>query len=217
MTTFPQSPRVLRGAIARVDFPNVIPSVIVFQYNPERVTRTLQAQTAGDGGAHAEVTRLKGAPIETIRLEAEIDATDQLETSDPIARALGIHPQLAALETLIYPSAVLVGANAALAALGIIEVAPPVAPFTLLIWGVKRVLPVKVAEFSVSEEAYDPKLNPIRAKVTLGLRVLSYNDLAPTHPGFWVFLTHHVIKETFAIIATANNVRSAIGGDVRIF
>ena len=217
MTTFPQSPRVLKGAIVKVDFPNIVPSVTVFQYNPERLTRTLQAQTAGDGGSHAEVTRLKGAPIETIRLEAEIDATDQLETNDPIARALGIHPQLAALETLIYPSSILVGVNAALAAVGVIEVAPPTAPFTLLIWGIKRVLPVKVTEFSVSEEAYDPKLNPIRAKVTLGLRVLSYNDLAPTHPGFWVFLTHQVIKETFALIATANNVGSAIGGDVRIF
>lgn len=217
MSTFPQSPRVLRGAIVKVDFPNVIPTAIVFQYNPERMTRTLQAQTAGDGGSHAEVTRLKGAPIETIRLEAEIDATDQLETSDPIARQLGIHPQLAALEMLIYPSSVLVGVNAGLAAMGVIEVAPPAAPFTLLIWGVKRVLPVKITEFSIAEEAYDPKLNPIRAKVSLGLRVLSYNDLSPTHPGFWVFLTHQVIKETFALIATVNNVAAAIGGDVRIF
>jgi hypothetical protein len=217
MTTFPQSPRVLRGAIVKIDITSPVPTVIIFQYNPDKLTRSLQAQTAGDGGAHAEAMRLKGAPIESIRLEAEIDATDQLENRDAITRALGIHPQLAALETLIYPSSPLIVTNTILAAIGIMEIVPPLAPMTLLIWGLKRVLPVKVTEFSITEEAYDPKLNPIRATVSLGLRVLSYNDLSPTHPGFWIYLTHQVVKETFAAISSVRNVAAAVTGDVKLF
>ena len=211
MSAFPQSPRVLRGAIVKIDIA-AIPTVIIFQYNPEKLTRTLQAQAAGDGAAHSEAMRLKGAPIETIKVEAEIDAADQLATNDPIATALGIHPQLAALETLIYPSAALVAANTVLSALGILEIVPPLAPMTLFIWGIKRVVPVRITDFSITEEAFDPRLNPIRATVSLGLRVLSYNDVGPTHPAFWIYMTHQVMKEAFSVIATANNVAAAVTG-----
>ena len=102
MTTSPIVPQVVRGAIVVVDLFDPIASAIVFQYNPDTVTRTLHAQTAGDGGARAEVLRLKGAPIETIKLDAEIDATDQLESGEPLAKAAGIYPQLSALEMLLY-------------------------------------------------------------------------------------------------------------------
>ena len=98
----------------------------------------------GEGGDRSEVLRLKGAPVETINLEVEIDATDQLETGSSLAISQGIYPQLAALEMLIYPKSALVIANTALLALGTIEVAPPMAPLTLFIWGSKRVLPVRL-------------------------------------------------------------------------
>lgn len=211
MTAFPQSPRVLRGAIVRIDLFGP-PTVIIFQYNPDKLTRTLQAQAAGDGGAHSEAMRLKGAPIETIKLEAELDATDQLEVRDPIATRLGIHPQLAALETLVYPASGAIQINAVLSAFGLMEIVPPLAPMTLFIWGVQRVVPVRVTDFTITEEAYDPKLNPIRATVSLGLRVLSYNDVGPTHPAFWIYMTNQVVKEAFAVIATANTIASAATG-----
>jgi len=212
----PLSPRVVRGAIVGVDILSPVASAIVFQYNPDTVTRTLQAQAAGDGAARAEAMRLKGAPIETIRLEAEIDATDQLAGGDPIALATGIYPQLSALEMLVYPKSGLVITNTALAAAGVIEVIPPTAPFTLLIWGFKRVVPVRVTDFSITEEAYDTNLNPIRAKVTLSLRVLSYNDLGPTHPGFYVFLTHQIAKEAFAVVGSVAAGADVIRGNVRL-
>ena len=129
----------------------------------------------------------------------------------------GIHPQLAALEMLIYPRSALVIANTILLALGTIEIIPPQAPFTLLIWGPKRVLPVRLTEFSITEEAYDPNLNPIRAKVLLGLRVLSYNDLPISNPGYALFLAHQVVKETLAAIGTVNNLAAAGTGDIRLF
>ena len=182
MSSFPRSPRVLKGALVGIDIFNPLASVIVFQYNPDTMTRTLQAQSASEGGARSEITRLKGAPIETIKLDVEIDATDQLEEAAPLATSTGIYPQLSALEMLLYPKSALVIANTVLLAAGTLEIIPPSGPLTLLIWGLKRVLPVRVTDFSITEEAHDITLNPIRARVSLGLRVLSYNDLSITNP-----------------------------------
>jgi hypothetical protein len=205
MTTFPGSPRLMKGALVGLDIFNPLASIIVFQYNPETMTRRLQAQTLGGGeGDKTEALRLKGAPVENISLEVEIDATDQLEKGDGIATSLGIYPQLSALEMLIYPKSAVVIANTVLMATGTIEVIPPVAPLTLFIWGPKRVLPVRVGDFSITEEAFDVNLNPIRAKVSLGLRVLSYNDLSITHPGYYIFLAHQVVKEAMAVVGSLN-------------
>ncbi len=204
-------PRLVRGAIVGVDIFNPLASVVVFQYNPDTMTRSLQASAAGGGAQanRAEATRLTGAPVESINLVVEIDATDQLETADPTAVSLGVYPQLSALEMLLYPKSALVIANTVLAALGTIELIPPEAPMTLFIWGVKRVLPVRLTSFSVTEEAYDVNLNPIRAKVTLGLRVLSYNDLSLTNPGYYLFLAHQVMKEVMATIGSVGAVAAS--------
>jgi hypothetical protein len=208
---------LVKGAIVGIDLFNPLASVIVFQYNPETLTRTLQPQTAGGGeGDRAEAMRLKGAPVETIKLDAEIDATNQLETADGIATSLGIYPQLSALEMLIYPKSALVIANTVLLAAGTIEVIPPEAPFTLFIWGLKRVMPVRLTDFSITEEAHDVNLSPIRAKVSLGLRVLSYNDLPLLHPGYHLFLAHQVIKEAMATIGSVSNLGSVLGGNVNL-
>lgn len=216
MTTFPGSPRLMKGAIVGIDIFNPLASVIVFQYNPDTLTRTLQAQASGAGGDRTEALRLKGAPIETIKLDVEIDATDQLETANSLATSMGIYPQLSALEMLIYPKSALVIANTVLLAAGTIEIIPPVAPFTLFIWGPKRVLPVRLTEFSITEQAYDVNLNPIQAKVSLGLQVLSYNDLPLTHPGYYLFLAHQVIKETMATIGSVSNLAGVAGGNIKL-
>lgn len=208
--SFPQStPKVMKGAIVGIDPFNPLASVVVFQYNPDTLTRTLQAQSAGaQGGDRTEAMRLKGAPVETFKLDVEVDATDQLERDDGVTESLGIYPQLSALEMLIYPKSALVVVNTALLAAGSMEVIPPNAPLTLFIWGQKRILPVRLTEFSITEEAYDVQLNPIRAKVSLGLRVLSYNDLPLTDPGFALFLAHQVVKEAMATIGSVGNLGS---------
>ncbi|MBW3571855.1 MAG: hypothetical protein KY467_12190 [Gemmatimonadetes bacterium] len=217
MADFPNSPRVLKGALVGLDPLNPVASVVVFQYNPETVTRTLQAQAAGEGGARSEAMRLRGAPVETIKMDVEIDATDRLEEGDGLTSTLGIHPQLAALEMLLYPKSALVIANTVLMAVGTLEVLPPVGPLTLLVWGLKRVLPVRLTEFSVTEEAYDPDLNPIRARVSLGMRVLSYNDLSLTNPGYSLFVVHQIAKEALAVVGSVGNLGQVAGGDVKIF
>lgn len=217
MSGFSNSPKILKGAIVGVDAFNPLASVAVFQYNPDTVTRTLQAQGSGDGGDRSEVMRLKGPPIETIKMDVEIDATDQLEKTDGITKELGIYPQLSALEMLLYPKSTLVIANTALLAAGTIEVLPPLGPFTLLVWGIKRVVPVRLTDFSITEEAYDQALNPIRAKVSLGLRVLSYNDLTITNPGYYVYMAHQVSKEVFATMGSVGNLSAVLGGNVNLF
>lgn len=206
----------MKGALVGLDPLNPVASVVVFQYNPDTVTRTLQAQAAGDNGARSEAMRLRGAPVETIKLDVEIDATDKLEAGDGLTSALGIHPQLAALEMLLYPKSALVVANTVLMALGTLEVLPPIGPLTLLVWGLKRVLPVRLTEFSVTEEAYDPNLNPIRARVSLGLRVLSYNDLSLTNPGYSLFVVHQMAKEVMAVIGSVSDIGKVAGGSVKI-
>ena len=211
MTTFPNSPRLMKGAIVGIDIFNPVSSVILFQYNPETLTRTLQAQTSGEGGNPSEALRLQGAPQESITLDIEIDATDQLEKGENNATSMGIYPQLSALEMLIYPKSSLVIANTVLLAAGSIEIIPPIAPMTLFIWGPKRVLPVRLTSFTITEDAYDTNLNPIRAKVSLGLSVLNYNDLPVTHPGYHLFLAHQIVKETMATIGSVNDL-SAVAG-----
>lgn len=216
MTTFPRSPRVLKGALVGIDLFNPLASVIIFQYNPATMSRSLQAKISGEGNARHEVSRLGGPPTETINLEVEIDATDQLEKDDGTAVGMGIHPQLAALEMLIYPKSSLVILNTALLAAGTMEIVPPEMPFTLLIWGAKRVLPVRVSNFNITEEAHDVNLNPIRARVSLGLQVLTYDDFPVTHPGYATFLAHQLVKETMAVVGSANNLNAVVGGDIKL-
>ena len=218
--TLPDTPRVLRGALVGFDPLDPLASVILFQYNPDSLQRTLQPQTAGGGGEtsdRGETLRLKGPPVETIKVDIEIDATDQLAAGDGTAESMGIYPQLSALEMLVYPKSALVIANTVLMAVGTIEVIPPMAPLTIFVWGPKRALPVKLTEFTITEEAHDPALNPIRAKVSLGLRVLSYSDLDLTNPGYGLFLAHQVAKEAMAVIGSTNNLGDVVGGDVKLF
>ena len=208
MTVLASSPRVLKGGIVLMDpDTSAVQRVIVLQYNPETLTRTLQVQAVtAEAGDRSEALRLKGPPIETLRLEAEIDATDQLEVPErnPAAARYGIGPQLAALETIIYPTSGQLTANFALAQVGTLEIAPMETPLALFVWSASRVMAVRVTELSVTEDAHDPALNPIRAKVTLGLRVLSVDDLGFLHKGGMLFMSYLRQKEQFAAMTTGS-------------
>ncbi|MGC5172564.1 hypothetical protein ACLQ2Q_18160 [Microbacterium sp. DT81.1] len=209
MTTSPISPPVFKGALVAVDPLRPTSSVIIFQYNPETMTRTLQARTTG-GEAGSGPLRLSGPPEETIKLTIEIDATDRLEAGDPIAETLGIAPALAALELLLYPSSVAVIANEVLARVGVVEILPMAAPLTLLVWGTRRIIPVRVTDFSITEESFDPSLNPIRAKVDLGLRTVSYYDTGMLSAAGALSLAAHIAREVLGTVNTAEGAAAAI-------
>lgn len=220
MSSFPNSPRLIKGAIVSLDLPSLIPQVVIFQYNPDSLTRNLESQgNPSAEGDRTETFKIKGPPLETINLEVEIDATDQLERPDQniTATSMGIYPQLSSLEMILYPKVAGIIVNAALSALGSTSISSSEGPFTLFIWGLKRVLPVRLTALNITEEAYDSNLNPIRAKVSFSLRVLSYSDFKPNQVGYYVFMAHHVIKEAMAAIGAVGSVSSVIGGNVKLF
>jgi hypothetical protein len=199
----PVSPQTLKGGIVLLDpVTSAVRRVIVLQYNPDSLTRTLQVQGTGDTGDRSEVLRLKGPAVETLKIDAEIDATDQLETAQPGADVLrsGIFPQLSALETILYPTTTQLMSNSALASSGVLEILPMEAPLTLFVWSASRIIPVRITEFSITEESFDTKLNPIRAKVSLGMRVLSVSDLGFGHRGSSIYLAYQRVKESFAAV-----------------
>ena len=196
------SPRLMKGGLVAVDpQTSQVRNVIALQYNPDTLTRSVQIQSSGgDDGDRSEALRLKGAAVETIKFEAEIDATDGLENPDenPDAPEVGIHPQLAALEALVHPTTAALAQNDALAGAGMLEILPLESPLTLFVWSKERVVPVRVTDLSITEEAFDAFLNPIRAKVSIGLRVLSVDDLGFGHLGGTLFMSYLSNKEALA-------------------
>lgn len=202
---FPRSPKILKGALVAYQLPELLPTIVVFQYNPEQLTRSLQARAA-EGGGRGDAQRTDGPPEESISLSVEIDATDQLEAKDGITTAVGLHPALAALEGLMYPAFPVVLANQVLSAIGSGIILAEPAPLALFIWGPARVVPVRVNSVSITEQAFDTNLNPILAKAELSLKVLTYRELEMTNPGYWVYMASFVQKE---VMATMNLVQSA--------
>jgi hypothetical protein len=200
MSAFPGSPRLLRGGLVLVDATTgAVQRIIALQYNPDSMTRSLQIKgVSGESGDHVEALRLKGPPVETIKVEVEIDATDAMEANDSTTNDVGLHPQLAAIETIVHPrSAALLAANSE-AASGSLEIAPALAPLPLFVFGPKRIVPVRITEMSITEEAFDARLNPTRAKVSLGLRVLTVDDLGFDVKGGNLFMTYLQGKEQLA-------------------
>ena len=215
MGSSPISPRLVRGGIVTMDpDTSAVQSIIALQYNPDTLTRTLQIQAVqgGQDGVRVDALRLRGPAVETIKLEAELDATDQLEfpNQNPNAVKYGLHPQLAQLEMLVNPSVETLESDDSMANAGTLEIIPLEQPLTLFVWSKSRVVPVRLTEFSITEEAFDPNLNPIRAKVSLGLRVLSIDDLGFQHPGGRIYMTYLTNKEQLASQA-ANVAISVLG------
>ena len=203
------TPKLIKGGLVVLDASSgAVTRTIALQYNPDTLTRSYQVQGVGGegGGERAQPFRLKGPAIETIKLDAEIDATDALEFPDQNDNAVkyGVGPQLAVLEALVNPTTTELQTLKSLSSSGTLEILPPVAPLVLFVWSASRVVPVRVTEFSVTEEAFDPALNPMRAKVSLGLRVMTTDDLGFDHRGGSIFLSHLRTRE-----ALANKSRSA--------
>ncbi|MGP3999968.1 hypothetical protein [Streptomyces sp. 8N706] len=197
MTRYADIPKPIRSGLVIVDPRRGTPQrIIVLQFNPDSLERSLAPQAAGAEGAgdRTEALRLKGPAVESWKFTAEIDSTDQLEVAAPD----GIHPHLAALEMLVHPTSAQLRAAEALAARGTLEITPIETPLTLFTWGNKRVIPVRLTELSIAESAFDVHLNPLRASLGIGLRVLSVSDLPAGHRGAELYMAHLVQKERLA-------------------
>jgi hypothetical protein len=198
----PVSPKVLKGGLVLLDpESSAVLRVIALQYNPDEVTRSFQVSAAGgEGGDRSEAMRLKGPPVETIRIKADMDASDQLEfpNQNQTAVQVGLQAQLAVLETIIYPASSVLLANDARANAGLLEIIPMQAPLLLFVWSRSRIVPVRITELTITEKAFDPQLNPILAEVSIGLRVLSVDDLGYSGKGGSLYLAYQMQKEALA-------------------
>ncbi len=200
MTTFPKSPKVIKGGIVLVDATSgATLNMISMQYNPESLSRSYEPQSFGDG-SQGTALRFKGPAVETLTIEADIDAADQLEfpsqNQDVVEH--GIQPQLAVLESLINPTSQQLNNNNILAMAGTLEIAPMEAPMALFVWSKNRIVPISITTFSITEEAFDTQLNPIRAKVNLAMKVLNIDDLGFKHRGGALFMSYLQNKEQLA-------------------
>jgi hypothetical protein len=182
---FPRSPSLLKGALVVFKQGSLVPTVITFQYNPETMRRGLEAQNPEpEPGQSAGDTGRVLPPIESFSLTIELDAADQLETGDTVTRIAGLHPALAELELLLYPSSITMIKNQILALVGSSAVAPLGVPVVLFVYGPSRVVPVRVESLSVTEQAFDQLLNPILASVDIGLRSMTDAELREAGPLF---------------------------------
>ncbi|HXI22765.1 MAG TPA: hypothetical protein VNG71_02740 [Pyrinomonadaceae bacterium] len=200
MSSFPGSPKILKGGIVVLDPQSgAVLRIIPLQYNPDTLTRSFQIRGVGaESGDRIEALRLKGPPVETIKVEAEIDATDQLEVVDSDVTKMGLHPLLAALEVLIYPTSAALQDNNATAASGSLEIVAVEAALTVFVFGPRRIVPVRITELTITEEAFDTALNPIRAKISLGMRVLTVDDVGFAEKSGGLFMTYLKAKEQLA-------------------
>lgn len=202
--------RVLKGALAvyEDDAPGTQPRLVVFQYNPETLKRTLASRTPpappGGGGnvgaAREDALRVLGPPTETITLNVAMHAADQLEFPDENREVAehGLHPAIATLELLLYPRAEQTRDAQQQAQQGAVQLSPANTPLVLLVWGHERVVPVQLTGFSVSEELFDVNLNPISAKIDLSLKVLTTLDLPADSLGYNAYMSYHSRKEAVA-------------------
>jgi hypothetical protein len=181
-TGFSRSPRLVRGALVQLaeDVIGVVPNVIPFQYNPETLTRKLTPwnpfEVDQTGRGQIAPTAQPFDPKEAITLEIHFNAADQMEDSDPVAAEIGVADRIAAMEKLLFPSQGLLGdlLNAAAELAGAPQPAQrPTVPVSLLVWGPGRILPVRVTDYSIDETLFLPSLQPMAAKVSLSLEVLT--------------------------------------------
>ncbi|MYT11744.1 hypothetical protein YWIDRAFT_00965 [Streptomyces sp. SceaMP-e96] len=221
MTRYADIPKPIRSGLVIVDPERGTPQrIIVLQFNPDTLERSVAPQAAGgegsggggeSGGDRNEALRLKGPAQESWKFTAEIDATDQLDVAAPD----GIHPQLAVLEMLVQPTAAQLRAASKLSKKGTIEISPIEMPLTLFTWGSKRVMPVRLTELSVNESAFDVNLNPIRASLSIGMKILTVSDLPAGHRGAELYLAHLAQKEQLARRARAGSLAQlGLGGGI---
>ena len=213
MTGFPRSPKLTRAGLVLISPDSgAVERIITLQYAAETLQRTLEIQAIDDEPDRSQPLRLTGPAIETISLDAELDATDQLEFPDRNADVveLGLFPVLSALESLLHPTVAQLERQSGQSSSGSFEITPAQTPLALFVWSRNRIVPVRIKSLSITEEFFDPNLNPIRAKVSLSLRVLSVDDFGFDHRGSGLFMAYLQSKEQMANRSTQGPL-SALG------
>jgi len=189
---------------------NPVTRIVKFQYKVAGFKRSLEPQTG-----ESKPVRFTGAPKETIDFTADLDASDYLAEGNDQALELGIYPQLATLELMVYPGAAGVVADRLGMAFGKMEVIEPEVPLTLFVWGKHRVLPVRLKPLSIVEQYYSSECIPIRAQVNISLEVRSYSDASSSFsPTALLFGAHHIRKEALSLQKREGNKPGSSAGNL---
>lgn len=215
-----QRSMLVKGALVAYDSPVIgeVPNIIIFQFNPNELSRSLeQRRRRGDNGNSQTVEarrRVKGPPSESIDLTLRFDAAQSdLSAGGADAAALGVKPALSALEMLLYPKEEESIAGKRMLEPGTVQIsyAEKKVPLLLFVWGA-RVLPVELTSFSVTEQAFDRELNPVRAEVDVTLEVLTPDQLSEGI-GRDAYMATYAQKRAWAQVNLAGAART-VGGAV---
>lgn len=209
----------LKGAFINIGagLLGALPSIVVFQFNPDRVTRTptLAHQPARpDGTGNRPATQQTDYPAQSISFTLRLDASDQLAQANPIAAASGILPTLSALELLMVPSndlSIDLFKLSKTSSAKPHQVTPLTLPSVLFFWGPYRILPVTINSLSITETEYDPLLNPLRAEVSVSMQVLTPAQLGSSTLSVGAYNYSEKVKEVMAALNLANAVASGVG------
>jgi hypothetical protein len=218
-------PYLLKGALIEygTDLIGPIPNVVIFQFNPETLTRTLKIPPRPADAASRENTQAGERPLESISFKANFSAADELKDNKVLARMFGVGPRLSALEKMVHPSSKIAGLiGAAIDAIGSAisgsaggsnptqAIPREKYPKIIFIWGVTRVLPVVIDSMSISELEYDSLLNPIRAEVDIGLTVNAIDNCSDDMLAKGALEYSNLAKEAQAIANLANTAEQVV-------
>ena len=229
---------LLRGALVEYssDFLGPIPNLVVFQFNPEELARTisigeLPTETANQRTPLTDGHSISIPPVESFTLMARFSAADDLGNGaavSPIPRAFGVGPQIAALEKMVYPPQPLGDvADQALDAAGDAAGVEPEKklerripleslPRILFMWGATRLLPVRIQSMTITEQKFDAFLNPVQVEVQLGLDVLTLAKKSGDKIGYGALKYSRGVKEAQAILNLNLNLAKAKASAVDI-
>jgi hypothetical protein len=216
---------LLRGVLIEygTDLIGPIPNVVIFQFNPESLSRSLQIPQRPTGATQREATQAGEKTFEKISFKAHFSAANMLDEDKALAKMFGIGPQLCALEKMVLPSAKIAGLiGEALDAVGDAlglgggddAPAQPIPrekyPRILFIWGLTRVLPVTIDSMTIAELEYDAMLNPLRAEVDLQLSVIAIDQCSDDVLGKGALEYTTIAKEAQAIANLANTAEQIV-------
>ena len=217
----------LRGAIIEygVGLLGPIPNVVIFQFNPEQIPRTLNlprssAAEAAEQARGREPHQAAAPPVESFQVTAHFSAADDLGNNAPVQRLFGVGPQLVALERMVYPAqgALLGALGEALDKVGAaISGNPPASratpreqvPRLLFVWGPSRVLPVEIRSMSITEQKYDAFLNPVQAEVQIGMAIASFPAGTDDDVGRGALIYTNVVKDAQSLLNLEKTIRLA--------
>jgi hypothetical protein len=214
----------LKGALIEYgsSFLGPIPNVVIFQFNPEKLSRTIEIPPRPVNATTRETSQAGEPPYERFTVEAQFSAADQRNSSNPIGLTMGVGPQLAALEAMVYPVQTPGGLiGAAVDAIGsllsgssgpnpVLPVPRVQTPKILFVWGLMRIVPVIIESMTINEVQYDSLLNAEEASVTMGLAVVTPCYCCNDQIAQGALQYTQLMQDTLATVNLANTVAEVV-------